>query len=233
MAGDILSKFPSRNQCLDGYWTGKSWPKTQSALMTWPGRKFQTWDSQKWTSVEATPGEEQRYTCVMTQQACGNVSETWGGEWEEGQENKGEERGIWDCSAGQVSTWEDQAHCPSPLQNCHPPFCLGCSWQCTAVLPKPEVIRAVSGGRNERRSEELKMDWGRGVHASLCFPVWLDTGPHSHYLPPFPFHFQYYRYFFCHIKDKNKYSRAKCMSGEKVEFYANWGVRLLYQSQNV
>ena len=144
--------------------------------------------------------EESRYTCLVTDLACGNLSSPQAAErfpqarsvgisLQPGvkSERKGKRRkrrgGIWDCSTGPASTWGDLSVCPFRLQNQYPPSCLGCSWHCNAVLLKPEVIRAVGGGGNDRRNEDMNMEQGEGGHASSHMSVWLDTGPHHFSIP--------------------------------------------------
>lgn len=68
---------------------------------------------QKWTGVKAIPGEESRYTRLVTDPACGNLSAAWGEEWEEGQGKKGEEGASGIVAQGQQAPGETRLTVPS------------------------------------------------------------------------------------------------------------------------
>lgn len=73
---------------------------------------------------------------------------------EEGQGKKGEEGASGIVAQGQQAPGRPGSlSLPSPVQ--YLPSYLGCSWHYNAVLLKPEVIRAVGGGRNDGRNEEV------------------------------------------------------------------------------
>lgn len=191
MPGDFFNvNFPQEIGCLDSCWWGRADPRcrahwTQLGASS-PGRSLKTRDSltevnrsegHPWGGVKIHPPSDRpslwESLCSLGWRVRGRARE---------ERRRG---GIWDCSTGPASTWGDQAHCPFRLPNQYLPSYLGCSWHYNAVLLKPEVIRAVGGGRNDGRNEEVNTEQGEGGHASSHMPIWLDTGPHHFSIPIF------------------------------------------------
>ena len=165
---------------------------TQGAEHTekWPRTSLQTWGSliQKWAFVEAITGEMLRCTC----QACGNLSATCGGEWEQNKRRK--KRGA----SGMAAQGRQAPGDTFPLQTCYSPSCLDCS--STSLLSFSSQKWSELWVEEEMTVGMKKWRW---IEKSV---VMLGHAPLNGWIPAliltpsslFTFCFQYYRHFPSH-----------------------------------
>ena len=136
-----------------------------------------------------------------------------------------EEGRIRDCNTWQ-QTPRDTRLTVFPLQRHHQPFCLGCSCRCATLLLKPRVIRPAIRGKMREGAKRSR--WAGENPCFSVFPGMVECLPTT---SPFPFHFQYYRHFL--LTYRINATTPELRACHKKKFYDSWGVRPLYQSQNV